>query len=103
MKKEEYMEIGEKFWKMDTAIINFCGMPEDIHPPIKGYIIKGLCLGLTKYNEHIRASLFKQYLKDFPKDKNNRFQKVGGQCSKEMDCKIRPRQAAALLGFFILY
>lgn len=52
MKKEEYMEIGEKFWKMDTAIINFCGMPEDIHPPIKGYIIKGLCLGLTKYNEH---------------------------------------------------
>ena len=30
MKKEEYMEIGEKFWKMDTEIINFCGMPEDM-------------------------------------------------------------------------
>lgn len=77
MKKEEYMEIGEKFWKMDTAIINFCGMSEDMHPPIKGYIIKGLCLGLTKYNEHIRTSLFKQYLKDFPKDKNNPFSKGG--------------------------
>lgn len=45
MRKEEYMEIGEKFWKMDTAIINFCGMPEGYTPANQRVYNKRAVLG----------------------------------------------------------
>ena len=85
MKKEEYMEIGKKFWMMNSTIINFCGTPEIIHQPVKGIAFKGLCLGLIKYNENIRKKLFREYLKDFPKDENNPFIK-GGWSMFQQNC-----------------
>lgn len=77
MDKEKYMEIGEKFWKMNTAIVNFCGFPEIIRPPIKGRAFKGMCIGLLKYHERIRKKLLIEYAKDFPQDENNPFTKDG--------------------------
>lgn len=77
MNKEKYMEIGEKFWKMNTAIVNFCGFPEIVHPPIKGRVFRNLCVGLLKYNERIRIKLFKEYAKEFPQDEDNPFMKCG--------------------------
>lgn len=76
MSIEEYMEIGEKFWKMNTAISHFCGYPEVLDPPIKGVFFKGPCKGLWKYHESIRMDLQKKFSTDFP-DKDNPFTKDG--------------------------
>lgn len=76
-KIEKYMEIGERYWKINTAIVNFCGFREAIEPPTKGIIMKGLCLGIMRYDEAIRRRLSNEYQKEFPGDEHNPFTKIG--------------------------